>query len=526
MARRRGGRRHSAVGTLAAILGLLVLDGLLVAGDPFERLVDLVPVRIAVEFLVLSVIFVLLRPSRRLAALFGLLLLAAFLLHIASVAVPWYFGRSFAPASDLGFLPLGIGLAGWPAAAGGLGILLVAWAIVGLLVLGCWHAVRIRPLLLAPVLLLLMVGWALVPLRYLEASRAPVGAPASMAAADATRAILDLDGARARELARIEQAASQRPATGTFGALKGRTIILAFIESYGAITYTDAGFRAAIDPDRDAFLRRVTGAGYGVATRYLASPITGGGSWLAHATLLSGIHIGDQLSWEALLASRIPPLTADLRKAGYRVVAALPHLTHPWPEAGFYSYDRLWDNQAFAYAGPPFSWEGLPDQYTLDRIWRDEVATARQPVFAQLVLVSSHSPFDRIPPVLEGDTLAGDGARYQGVAMDSHPIRGGNIFRQDEGYQAAIRYEFRVLGPALEKLPADALVILLGDHQPPLDTALATRDPRVPVHVLTRDADLLRHFVETGFRPGMEPVDGPALPMENFYGLFVQAVSK
>ncbi len=61
----------------------------------------------------------------------------------------------------------------------------------------------------------------------------------------------------------------------------------------------------------------------------------------------------------------------------------------------------------------------------------------------------------------------------------------------------------------------DSLIIILGDHQPaPLITGEgASRS--VPVHVISRDPELLAPFEEWGFIPGMVPKTGPAtLPME------------
>ena len=72
----------------------------------------------------------------------------------------------------------------------------------------------------------------------------------------------------------------------------------------------------------------------------------------------------------------------------------------------------------------------------------------------------------------------------------------------------------------------DSLIIILGDHQPaPLITGEgASRS--VPVHIISRDPELLAPFEEWGFIPGMVPKTGPAtLPMEQFRDRFLAAFS-
>jgi len=72
----------------------------------------------------------------------------------------------------------------------------------------------------------------------------------------------------------------------------------------------------------------------------------------------------------------------------------------------------------------------------------------------------------------------------------------------------------------------DSLIIILGDHQPaPLITGEgASRS--VPIHIISRDPELLAPFEEWGFIPGMVPRTGKAtLPMEQFRDHFLAAFS-
>jgi hypothetical protein len=67
---------------------------------------------------------------------------------------------------------------------------------------------------------------------------------------------------------------------------------------------------------------------------------------------------------------------------------------------------------------------------------------------------------------------------------------------------------------------------VMGDHQPaPMITGEGA-SRAVPVHILSRDPELLRPFVEWGFVPGALPVEGPASArMDDFRGWFVRAFS-
>src|SRR5208282_6372137 len=67
-------------------------------------------------------------------------------------------------------------------------------------------------------------------------------------------------------------------------------------------------------------------------------------------------------------------------------------------------------------------------------------------------------------------------------------------------YLSSLRYELAVLGGWLTgQMPGDGLVILLGDHQPPAVVGGQPQPPwTVPIHVLSRDPDLVAPFLAEG----------------------------
>ena len=128
----------------------------------------------------------------------------------------------------------------------------------------------------------------------------------------------------------------------------------------------------------------------------------GGSSWLAHATLLSGLWIDNQQRYDDLASSHRLTLTSAFQRASWRTVGVMPGNDSAWPESGSLGYDQIYDAADMGYQGPRFSWATMPDQYTLSRFERTErSARDRQPVMAEITLVSSHAPWEPIPRLVD-----------------------------------------------------------------------------------------------------------------------------
>ncbi len=78
-----------------------------------------------------------------------------------------------------------------------------------------------------------------------------------------------------------------------------------------------------------------------------------------------------------------------------------------------------------------------------------------------------------------------------------------------------------------ERVDGDALVILLGDHQPSAEVTNDSPSYGVPIHVISRDRALVQRFITAGYVRGMRPVEtGEAPPpMEGFMPQFLQMFS-
>lgn len=207
-----------------------------------------------------------------------------------------------------------------------------------------------------------------------------------------------------------------QPSDRLLSGLKKTDVLLVFVESYGRAAIETPAYAAVTGPTLKDFDAELKKAGFGARSGWLASSTFGGQSWLAHSTLLSGLRIDGQGRYDALLLSRRQLLIHAFRRAGWSTVAVVPGITEEWPDAQSFGYERVHAAAGLGYAGLPFGWIPMPDQYTLAALDRLELgAKNRPPVMATVILISSHAPWTPLPvPVPWGQI--GDGAIF-GPAM-------------------------------------------------------------------------------------------------------------
>jgi hypothetical protein len=441
------------------------------------------------------------------------------LFRIADGLVPMYFNRPFNLYLDGRFLPDLIFLlystlpfwlfsAGCAAAAAGLG--LAVW--------GIWRALRAfygffarprrRRFLAAAAVasVALLCGLNLWQNRTGTGIWAPLTVGRVAAEIDF---ILHLSDAADRHRAAFEAAvhrAAQYP--DPLSKLNGSDVYVFFIESYGHTIFADPRHAARIVPALRAAEGRLRGQGYAMASNFLKSPAYGGTSWLAHGSLASGVAVTSQLRYDHLLTSRVQPIAQYFNRAGYRTVSVMPGTLWPWPAGEFYRFQKKYYAFDFGYRGPEFGWAPMPDQYVVDYIVRSEIQSQRrrQPLFIEFVLVSSHAPFNRQPRYLADWTRIGDGAIYHDMEPLKFPVTWPDLANAAPAYMAALTYDWRVLAEFCAALiPREALVIILGDHQPNLKITGDGQPWSVPVHVISRRPDFIEPFVQSGYQPGLIP---------------------
>jgi hypothetical protein len=169
----------------------------------------------------------------------------------------------------------------------------------------------------------------------------------------------------------------------------------------------------------------------------------------------------------------------------------------------------------------------MPDQYTLLATHRRELARpTRPPLFAEIDLTSSHTPWTRIPRLLPWREI-GDGRAFNRVP--ARETERSAIFSDPERARAAyadsIEYSLRALLSFVARYgDEDLVVVLVGDHQPPtLVTGYGARYD-VPVSLIARDREVIDRVAPWGWKPGLSPGPrAPVWPMAAFRDRFLTA---
>lgn len=534
--------RRRRVRTVAA--GVLVAAAFLLPADA-AHLIPAAAVRIPLELLAGGALLLALpRRSRRVVALvLGAELGLLAVLKLLDIGFRGSLARPFDPVLDWLLLDDAVrfldGAAGRVAAVAA--VVTVVAALVAVLVVTARAVARLgeaaarhrRPA--AGVLGGLAVVWVVCAVLGAELVPGLPVADRSSSALVAERALLVADRlSDGREYAAELATDAYRDVPGDrlLTALRGKDVVLTFVESYGRDAVEDPEFApgvGAVLADGD---RRLAAAGFAARSGYLTSSTAGGASWLAHATTLSGTWVDNQQRYDTLLAGDRLTLNKAFQRAGWRTVGVMPNTVEPWPEGqAFYGYDRLYARPDLGYRGPKFSWSEMPDQYTLEAFERAErAASGHAPVMAEIALVSSHAPWSPRPRPVPWDAL-GDGTVFAGMS-DSDNSDTSVIFSRDPtrvrgDYRASIEYSLQTLVSYVETHGDDDLVlVLLGDHQPaPLVTGEgASRD--VPITVVTRDRAVLDRISGWGWTESLRPApDAPVWRMDTFRDRFLGAFS-
>jgi hypothetical protein len=330
--------------------------------------------------------------------------------------------------------------------------------------------------------------------------------------------ILNLDAIRNHHQARMRQAMERAlQTTADLRKLDRASVFLVVVESYGMSAFSDPRHAKAVLPAIRAAEDELRSAGLEMCSAYLTSPTFGGGSWLSHATLASGVRIDGQIAHDLLLASNLVPLAEYFNRAGYRTVRAMPGTLWPWSEGGFYRYRQSFIAPDFGYRGPAFGFAPMPDQFVLDWVARRAIRNAPGPLFAEVVLTGSHAAFDIQAPYIDDWERIGDGSIFHTLPPVVFPVSWAKLSEASPAYSAAVAREIALLKDFIRRfLDGTELVIIVGDHQPSSELIGDDQPWSVPVHVVSGNPDFIREFTLRGYTPGlvpMQPLPHPGMEM-------------
>ncbi len=529
-----GPRTRRAVRIAITGLALVVLGFALLAPDRAWQFSFGAFVRIPVEALVLVAVALVLPPwpRRIVATIAGILLSLLAFDKILNIAMYEEVDRAFNPLNDWSSISPAAGVVRDAIGTTLTNVVLVAIWIGIVLLVGAITAATIHVTAVASRhrrgavrgLAALTAIWGLSAGLSLQlAAGSPVASTSATGLAvsqvRAYQAALS-DPRRFGQATRSPDPEAAVPASGLLTGLRGKDVIIAFVESYGQVAVRGTSY----SPGVDAVLRPQTGmltrAGWSTQSAWLTSPTFGGISWLAHSTLQSGLWVNSNQRYNELLASKRFTLSDAFDKAGWHTVADDPSDNTVWkPGTYFYHYDQTYNRLNVGYRGPTFSYSSMPDQYTLAAFQRLELTPGHKPVMAEIDLTSSHIPWAPLPAMVPWNKV-GNGSIFDPQPAESESAatvwRSNNTVRKF--YGQSIQYTMTALTSWVTELNDPNLVlILLGDHQP--HTAVsgpgATHD--VPISIVTRAPSVLKQMSSWHWQNGLLPaLSAPLEPMDAF----------
>ncbi|MGC5307738.1 sulfatase-like hydrolase/transferase [Micromonospora zamorensis] len=532
-----GRPKRSIPARLATVLAVLLVLLVLTAPYDFGRLTPAAFVRIPLEALLVVALLLALpsRGSRLVATLTGVALGLLGLLKLLDLGFSAALSRAFDLVLDWALLDEAFAFLsesyGRPAAIGA--AIALAVVAVGLPVLVTLSVRRLRRLVIGHrtgttrVVAALVVVWvacAAFDVRVVPAVPVADTSATTLANGHGFQVRLRLDDRKTFSTQIEADRFADTPGDQLLTALRGKNVVISFVESYGRDAVEDPEFAPQVGAVLDSGTSRLQAAGFAAQSGFLTSPTFGGGSWLAHDTLLSGLWIDNDQRHRTLLASDRMTLNGAFRRASWQTVGVMPAVSRAWPEGSFFGYERFYDARALGYRGPKFSFGTMPDQYTLSSWQRLEQAKQDgNPVMTEIALVSSHAPWTPVPRLVDWATV-GDGSIYRGTAGEEDERRRTTAqIRAD--YRQSIQYTLSTLVSYVQTYGDDDLVfIFLGDHQPAAVVTGENASHDVPITIITRDRAVLDRISGWGWQDGLKP--GPQAPvwrMDTFRDRFLTA---
>jgi phosphatidylglycerophosphate synthase len=540
---RRWARLRTVIAMLLTVLSFVIVWAVLVAPDQPDYFKSAAFLRVPIEGLALVALAVVLPVTGRriLAVLTGLALALVVLLKVIDYQIFSLFDRPFEPLGDIGQFSNAIETLHLEDGASQarlieIGAVVAMVAAVVLLPLAMLRVTRVaadnrrRSLRAVAVLVAVWAVCAVLGAQFV--SHTPIASAISAGLlfdeARIVQAEVHDEGVFAAEIKHDDF--RNTPTNHLLTALRGKDVLLVFAESYGRVAIEDSSFAPEVNEALAEGNQRLAAAGFHSRSGFLISPTFGGGSWLAHSTLNSGLWVHNLRRYAQLLPERRFTLASAFNRAGWRTVDDVPSNDRPWPEGkAFYHWDKLYDRNQVGYRGPTFSYASMPDQYIYSALQRLELGkTHRRPLFAEVDTVSSHQPWNRIPEEI-GWNRVGNGSIYNQIPMHyeggSFLSFWGDSARVQAGYGRSIVYTLKTLTSFVQRYGKKNLVlIVLGDHQPREPVTGEQAGHQVPISIIAHDPKVLKQIGSWGWNPGLRPrPNAPVWPMSGFRNRFFRA---
>jgi phosphatidylglycerophosphate synthase len=539
-----GRRTRLVLRPVSAVLAIALVWSDLIAPDRAWLFAPAAFVRIPVEGLVLVAVALVLppRPRRIVAAVAGILLSVITFANILNIAFYEYEDRAFNPVFDWGEIGSALGVVRdtlGPRRTDialvllGLGLILLVGALIAATIYITTVAARHRRVAVRGLAGLTAV-WAVcagLSLQFIPAS--PIASTSAVGLAVAQ--------VRATQAAFTDQRLFERainspdpeariPASDLLTGLRGKDVIIDFVESYGQVSIEGTSFSKSIDAALRKDNASLARAGWSTRSAWVDAPGYGGISQEAHSTLQAGVWVNSRQRYDELIDSHRFTLTDAFDKAGWHTVGDSPATDDDSFAAGtkFYHFDQLFGPDNVGYHGPTFSYSPMPDQYMYAEFQRQELGPGHKPVMAEMDTTSSHWPWAPLPKMVPWDKV-GNGSIFDRMPAESESPsmidRSANTVRQF--YAKSIEYSMQALTSWVTELNDPNLVLIfLGDEQP--DTPITTPGAShyVPISIVARDPSVFRQIASWRWQDGLVPGrHAPVEVLSGFRNKFLAAFS-
>ncbi len=320
-------------------------------------------------------------------------------------------------------------------------------------------------------------------------------------------------------------------------------VYIFMVESYGRILLDHPDSRQvylALMKEVEDTLRSKGWRGQSI---FSEAPIFGGRSWLTMGSMITGVQIKDEAVYSYFInrTRQYPHLVHFFNQQGYHTFALQP-LNRMRPGFSMTSYERFYKYNTYInfedldFDGPAFGFRNIPDQFSLNYANEKYLKKVKEPKFLFFLTVSSHSPWLDLPPYVKNwrdiKTTSQEQLREK-YEKTSEKIRKTVKLNISSGtgiaeYMNHMIYEIKMIRDfILNEIHPNSIVIILGDHQPPIITE---KNPSfaTPLHFISGDQELLLSLQEYGFSPGLrlDPSQQTVMQHEGLYSLLIRVLTQ
>lgn len=287
---------------------------------------------------------------------------------------------------------------------------------------------------------------------------------------------------------------------------KPPNIIFVFLESYGSFVFSEPIYGKEFKKKMDLIHKSLTRNNYHAVSTLSESPVSSGGSWLSHSSVLFGAKVKDIAAHEIIFnqtdyVSKLESLPKYLSSQGYNTVLTTTLSYHKneinWEKVyNAYPFNNMMLHGDFEFSGKKVNIHGdtmtLPDEYTLNYAYTS--VKSEPPFFLCVNAINSHHKF--VSPTRTLD-------HWQDYNTTDYELTDGLTKHNLKNYFTAIHYQLDYIHQFLLKQnPEETVMVLIGDHQPPFVTP-ANIDKATPIHIISKNRDFIEAFKEFNYTKGL-----------------------